>query len=307
MSPPHSSRVAIIINPISGTGGRRDVLHDRVSVAGALAQRHGLEPLMFVSERRGHIRDLAHSALAAGATTVLAWGGDGTINEIGSVLAFREATLGIIPSGSGNGLARELRIPLRAPEAFAVALGGADRVIDCGELDGHLFFNVAGIGVDARIAHEFSTHGLERRGFRRYLEIGARELFRYRPDVHTICVDAASIRSHAMLIAIANGRQYGNGAVIAPHARLDDGQLDVVVVEQRPAWRALMQVPKVFLGKVDRVRGVSILRGERVEITSGRPMIYHCDGETYAGGASLRARVHPQALRVRAPAPEGTR
>ena len=296
-----SSRVAIIINPISGTGGRRDVLRARVSMAGALAQRHGLEPMVFVSERPGHTRELAQSALDAGATTVLAWGGDGTINDIGSVLAFRQATLGIIPSGSGNGLARELRIPLTAPEAFAVALGGDDRVIDCGELDGHLFFNIAGIGVDARIAHEFSTHGLERRGFRRYLEIGARELFHYRPDAHTISVDADSVRSHAMLIAIANGRQYGNGALIAPHAKLDDGQLDVVIVEHRPAWQALLQVPKVFLGKVDRVRGVAIVRGEHVEITSGRPMIYHCDGETHAGGAVIRGRVHARALRVRAP------
>jgi YegS/Rv2252/BmrU family lipid kinase len=299
LPPPSSSRVAIIINPISGTGGRRGVLRDRVSMAGALAQRHGLDPLISVSERPGHIRELAQSALDAGATAVLAWGGDGTINEIGSVLAFRHATLGIIPSGSGNGLARELRIPLTAPEAFAVALGGDDRVIDCGELDGHLFFNIAGIGVDARIAHEFAAHGLERRGFRRYLEIGARELFRYRPDAHTIRVDAGTVRSHAMLIAIANGRQYGNGALIAPHARLDDGQLDVVIVEHRPAWRALVQVPQVFLGKVDRVSGVTIVRGERIEITSGRPMIYHCDGETHVGGAVVRARVHPAALRVR--------
>jgi diacylglycerol kinase (ATP) len=295
------ARLPIIINPISGTGGKRDVLRSRVAMAESLADVHGRDPLVLVSERPGHTRELAQAALEGGAGEIIAWGGDGTINDVASVLAFHDATLAIIPSGSGNGLARELRIPLTAPDAFAVALGSRERVIDCGEIDGHLFFNIAGIGLDARIAREFSATGLARRGFRRYLEIGARELFRYRPDEHTIRVDGQTLRSHAMLVAIANGCQYGNGAKIAPHACLDDGQLDVVVVEQRSPWRSLAQVGRVFLGQIAAVKGVTIMRGADVEITSGRSVIYHVDGEPHVGAAVVHARVHPGALRVRVP------
>jgi YegS/Rv2252/BmrU family lipid kinase len=294
-----TTRVAIIINPISGTGGRRDILEARVGLARALAGKHGIDAQVLVSERTGHARSLAEGVLAAGFSDVVAWGGDGTINEVGGALAFRAAVLGVIPSGSGNGLARELGIPLTPEEAFAIAVGGRERVIDCGELDGHLFFNVAGIGLDARVAHEFTTRGLQRRGFRRYIEITLRQLFRYAPDEHSITVDGVTVRSRVLMVAIANSRQYGNGALIAPQARLDDGKLDVVVIDDRPVWRAILQIPKIFTGAIAQVPGVTMLRGEQIEVTSGRPVTFHIDGEAFIGAAHLRARVHRDALRVR--------
>jgi diacylglycerol kinase (ATP) len=297
--------LVVIINPISGTGGRREVVDERIRLAESLAREHGVPAQVLVSAYRGHARELAEGALAAGATTMLAWGGDGTLNEVASVLAFRDATLGVVPSGSGNGLARELGIPLNPREAFAVALGPSERTIDCGELDGHLFFNVSGIGLDARVAHEFAAHTTTRRGFRRYLEITGRELFRYVPDEHTVAVDGTVMRLRALMIVIANGRQYGNGALIAPHARPDDGALDVVVIEDRPAWRALFQVPYVFSGRIARVPGVTMLRGESISITSGRPVIFHVDGEPFVGGVALHGRVHRSALRVRVPTGRG--
>ena len=294
--------VAIIINPISGTGGRRDILADRVRLAHALGRTHGLDAEVLVSERPGHAAELAERALASGLTKVVAWGGDGTLNQVGGVLAFRNAVLGIVPSGSGNGLARELGIPLDPEAAFGVAITGRERVIDCGELDGHLFFNIAGIGLDARIAHQFAATGLERRGFRRYLEITARELFRYDPDEHSITVGDTTVRSRALMVAIANSRQYGNGALIAPQAQLDDGQLDVVVIDNRPPWRALLQIPRVFLGQIAQLGGVTLMRGEQVEIASGAATLFHVDGEPFVGAARLTARVRPGALRVQVPA-----
>jgi diacylglycerol kinase (ATP) len=257
---------------------------------------------VFVTERAGHARELAGAALERGVRLVLAWGGDGTVNEVASILAFTGAALGIIPSGSGNGLSRELRIPFEPAAAFQIALtAGRDRVIDAGELDRHLFFNIAGIGLDARVAHRFAAGGLVRRGFGRYLQITAHELFTYDPDEHTVVVDDVPERVRALLVAIANGRQYGNGAIIAPHAQLDDGRLDVVVVPQRSIVSTLVQVPRVFAGTVDRVPGVSIRCGKEIEITSGRPVVYHVDGEPFVGGASVRASVRCSALRVRVP------
>lgn len=296
-------RVAVIVNPISGTGGRPEIVRRRRELAEAVVRERGLAADILLTERPGHAREIARTALEQGARQVLAWGGDGTVNEVASALAFTDATLGVIPSGSGNGLARELALPLDPAAAFDVALGasGCDRVIDAGELDGRLFFNVAGIGLDARVAHRFAAEGLLRRGFLRYLEITARELCTYAPGEHTVVVDGEPERARALLVVIANARQYGNGAIIAPHARLDDGLLDVVVVSQRSLAVTIAQVPRLFTGRVDRARGVTIRSGREIEISSGGPTVYHVDGEPFVGGASLRARVLPAALRVRAP------
>jgi YegS/Rv2252/BmrU family lipid kinase len=293
--------IAVIINPISGTGGRPEVARQRIGIAAAVLKARGLDARIVLTEHAGHAPPLARAALDAGVSLVVAWGGDGTINEVATELAFRDAALGIVPSGSGNGLARELCIPFDPAAAFAVAFEGRDRVIDAGEIDGRMFFNIAGLGLDARVAHEFASNGLLRRGFRRYLTIAARELFTFEPDVHTISADGTTSRSTALLIALANGRQYGNGALIAPHARLDDGRLDVVVVAHRSAASVLMQVPLLFAGRIAALPGVTMTTAVDVEITSARPAVYHVDGEPFVGGASLKARALPRALRVRVP------
>src|SRR5688500_4341429 len=116
--------VAVIINPISGTGGRIGIARARAERAAALIAARGLDAQVFVTERPGHARELARAVLAQGVSTIVAWGGDGTINEVASVLAFRDATLAVIPSGSGNGLARELCIPFDLERAFDVAFAG---------------------------------------------------------------------------------------------------------------------------------------------------------------------------------------
>jgi diacylglycerol kinase (ATP) len=293
--------IAVIINPISGTGGRIEVARERAERAAALIAARGLDAEVFMTERPGHARELATAALNRGVTTVVAWGGDGTVNEVASVLAFREATLAIVPSGSGNGLATELLIPRDPDGAFEAACAGRDCRIDAGELDSRLFFNLAGIGLDARVAHRFAAGGLVRRGFLRYLEIAAQELFA-RSEVHTIVTDGTSIRLDAMVIAIANVRQYGSGALIAPAARLNDGRLDVVVIEGRSPFAALLHAPRLFMGQIGRVRGVTQLRARDIEVTSGGPMIYHVDGEPFIGGASITGRVRPGALRLMIPA-----
>lgn len=296
-----STRVAVIINPISGARGRLHVARDRAELAASLIASHGLDGQVFITERPGHARELAGAALTQGASLVIAWGGDGTVNEVGSALAFRDATLGMIPSGSGNGLARALRIPSDPSSAIEVALKGRECRIDAGELDKRLFFNVAGIGLDARVAHRFAANGLEQRGFRRYVAITAQELFTYKPDYHTIVTDGHTLRARALLIAIANARQYGNGALIAPAARLDDGRLDVVVVAARSPLAALAQVPQVFMGRIATLRGVTTSTAVDITVTSGQPVLYHVDGEPYVGAAVVAARPWPAALRIVVP------
>jgi len=294
--------VAVIINPISGTGGRIEVARERAERAAALIVARGLDAEVFMTERRGHAKELAAAALDRGVRTVVAWGGDGTVNEVASVLAFRDATLGIVPSGSGNGLARELLIPLEPAGGFEAAFSGREHRIDAGELDGHLFFNIAGIGLDARVAYRFAEDGLVRRGFLRYLEIAVQELFTFKPESHTVVTDGVTTRVDALMIAIANARQYGNGALIAPGARLDDGRLDVVMIAARSPLAAIAQAPRLFTGQIARVRGVTQRHAQEIEITSSGPMIYHVDGEPFVGGAAISARSRAGALRVMVPA-----
>ena len=294
--------IAVIINPISGTGGRIDVARARAAQAAALLSSRGCDPSnVFLTERTGHAREIALAAVARGISTIAAWGGDGTMNEVATALAFKDVALALVPSGSGNGLARDLRIPFDAAAALDVAFNGSQRVIDAGEIDGRFFFNVAGIGLDARVAHRFAVDGLEKRGFSRYLAITMRELSGYEPDKLTVTTPTASTSGSLLLVAIANGRQYGNGATIAPHALLDDGRLDLVIVTARPLVRACLELPLVFMGKINCVGGVTMAKTESVHITSPHPVVYHLDGEPIAGTLRIAAKVRPRALTIKVP------
>src|SRR5262249_12514262 len=159
---------------------------------------------VFVTEHPGHARDLTAAACTRGVDLVVAWGGDGTVNEVASALAFGETPLAVVPSGSGNGLARELGVPLDARQAFVAALSGRNRCIDAGELDGRLFFNVAGVGLDAQVARRFADLGRERRGFIRYAQLTLHEVFAYKPAEYTITTDGGTHRERVLMIAIAN-------------------------------------------------------------------------------------------------------
>ena len=294
--------IAVIINPISGTGGRIDVARARAAQAAALLSSRGADPAnVFITARGGHARELALDAVARGISTVVSWGGDGTMNEVAGALAFTGAALAVVPSGSGNGLARELGIPFDPAVAFEIAFSGAPRTIDAGEIDGRLFFNIAGVGLDAHVAHLFAMDGLERRGFRRYMAITMRELTAYHAEMLTVTTPASSVSKPSLLVAIANGRQYGNGAVIAPRARLDDGRLDIVTVGARSLLRALVELPMVFMGQIARIGGVTMEVADSVEISSPYPLTYHLDGEPIAGTRRLSAAVRPRALHIKVP------
>lgn len=295
---PQGQKVVVIINPISGAGRRRDVARLRAEQAAAIVEQRRLDAEIYVTERPGHARELARAARGRGVTLFVAWGGDGTVNEVGSALVESPAALAIVPSGSGNGLARELGIPLDPKVAFQTVLEGHSRLIDAGELDGHLFFNVAGLGLDALVAHRFAEGGLARRGFARYLEIAAREVAAFVPLEYGIRADGHDLIVRPLLIAIANGRQYGNGALIAPGAELDDGKLDIVVVDYMPVWRVLIHAPRLFSGTVARVPGVSTTRVSTVAVSAEATIVYHVDGEPHVGGHLVKACVHPRALRV---------
>ena len=251
------------------------------------------------TERPGHGRELAEDLAGRGFSPVVACGGDGTINEVASALMHGGAVLGIVPGGSGNGLARELGISLRPEAAIATALHGRDRIIDVGELAGRPFVNLAGVGLPASVADLFAR--LAGRGLAGYVKATARQLVRYRGRRYTLVTGGRAIEQRALLVEVANGRQYGNGAVIAPRARLDDGLLDLVSVDPIGPARAVWGLWRLFNGTVDRHPYVHCSRVGGVTISADEPLLFHVDGEAVQGGCSLSAKVHPGALRVRVP------
>ena len=285
----------IIVNPISG-GVRPDVARARATLARAVVDATGEPAEVFVTEAVGHAREIAGAAVRRGARLVIAWGGDGTINEVASALAFGDVPLGIVRAGSGNGLARELGVDPRADVAIANALAATPQPIDVGEIEGRLFVNIAGIGVDAFVASRFSL--ARRRGFLGYVGITARALATYVPTHYRITSSGTRVDARAVLVTIANSAQFGNGARIAPGARVDDGLLDLVVVEERWRLATLSQLPRLFNGTVERIRGCTIQRIREVTVEADLPMTFHVDGEPVIGGTRLNAHVHPGALLI---------
>lgn len=293
-------RVAVIVNPVAGVSGTYDRARRRAQLAADLLVASGAEPDILITERAGHACQLARGAVDRGARIVVAWGGDGTVNEVATALAFGPAALGIIPAGSGNGLARLFHLPRRPDAALDHLLHGRDRRIDLGEANGRLFANVAGVGFDATVAARFAAVGRSRRGLLRYAAIVAGELGRVQPVTCELSLDGEpAVRRHAVLLSFANGRQWGNGAVIAPHAEPDDGMLDAVVAEATGSLGVLRAVPRLFMGSIDRARGVSIRRMRRASVTFDGPFAFHVDGEVATSQGSLEVAVRPGALRLR--------
>jgi YegS/Rv2252/BmrU family lipid kinase len=288
--------VAVIINPIAGRT-RPGAARARGELAAATIEKHGEAADVMITERAGHARLLAAAAVSRGARLVMAWGGDGTINEVASALAFGEVPLGIIPAGSGNGLGTELGVDRRPERAIVNAMRAKPSPIDVGELGGRRFVNVAGIGLDAYVAALFDARG-GRRGPVGYVRVVARALLAYVPATYTISTYGFRQTVRALLVVVANSAQYGNGARIAPGARVDDGQLDLVIVEERSRARTVCRLPHLFAGSISRVAGCSIRRTREVTIECGEPMICHVDGEPSQAGTTLRACVYPGALRV---------
>jgi YegS/Rv2252/BmrU family lipid kinase len=290
--------VVVIINPVSGPR-RRGSAEERVRHVRETFARLGVAAETRLTERPLHAFDMARDAVQFGINLVIAWGGDGTINEVGRALAFSSTALGIVPGGSGNGLSRELNIPFDPPAALERAIRSKERSIDAGELEGRMFFNIAGIGLDAHVAHRVATR-VHHRGLLPYLMSTARDLFKYKPADYSVETDVGTFEGSAMMIALANSKQYGFNARIAPDASYADGLLDLVLVEDRRLAGNLLRVPTVFVGRFHRQRGVRVLKVRHARIRAASPMLLHVDGEPLQARTDATARVHPGALRVRA-------
>lgn len=289
-------RAGVIINPRSGraTGVTPS---QKAGMAHAAAAECGFAVDIAMTERAGHGRDLATAFVAAGADVVVAWGGDGTVNEVAGVVAGTSSTFGIVPAGSGDGFATTLGVVRDPKKALRAALTGGIHPVDVGDVSGRPFLNLAGIGFDARVAKRFNL--LTKRGGLPYLFIGLHEGLTYGGRQYKVSLEDQALDLRAFLIVFANGQQYGNNAVIAPAARFDDGLLDALIVDARPFFGQLWRARRLFVGRDRTINGIVRQAVRRAVVESDEPIEIHLDGECADVGNRVEIGVRAGALKLR--------
>jgi YegS/Rv2252/BmrU family lipid kinase len=265
----------------------------------AAAAKRGIEVTIAFTEQQDHARELGKAAVAAQASGVVVWGGDGTFNETAGALLNSAIPVGLVPAGSGNGLAGALGVPRDPARAIAVALDGRLGAIDAGSMAGRYFFNIAGVGFDARVAALFNARGAGARGAWPYLMIGVREGCTYCALDYDVQLDGDGRKYKALLIAFANGTEYGLGARIAPGASLDDGLLDVIIVEDASLIARFWHARHLALGRPELAPPVTMRRVTRAVIEADGEMEFHVDGEPGLASRRIEVEILPGALLIR--------
>ena len=285
-------KIVFVVNPISGTQSKKAILKwidERMD-------RSIYDYSIVKTEYAGHATQIAASAAQNKVDVVVAIGGDGTINEIARSLVHTETALGIIPCGSGNGLARHLRIPMEPKAAIDVINQGNRLCIDYGKINNIPFFCTCGVGFDAFVSLKFADSG--KRGLLTYLENTLHESLTYQPDTYEIENEEGTVKYKAWMIACGNASQYGNNAYIAPHASLTDGLMDVTIMEPF----TVLDVPslsfQLFNKTIDQNSRVKTMRAKKIKIHRTQDGVMHFDGDPLMAGKELEVEIIPSGLYV---------
>ncbi len=289
-------KVKFVHNPKSGIIHSPFIIHKAIDSALADAP---FEYDFIETEYRGHAREIARQAAADGYGAVVAIGGDGTVNEVATALLHSHVSLGIIPMGSGNGLARGMQVPLMVRRAAKILIDGRVRVIDAGKIEDRYFFVNTGFGFEALIGKLFDDTSL--RGPIPYFTIGFQEFLKYHPEVFIIKFNGKQVAVPALLVNIANQKGWGNGAIIAPHAEPDDGLLDICIIHRASFFYTLFHLPKLFTGNIEKVTKYERYQGREIQIIREKPGPFHYDGEPQDAGTLLNISVIPKALKIIVP------
>ena len=291
MSEPRA--VTAIVNPAAGKGRAR-------RYAERLRQALPSAEIRF-TERPGHAAELAAEAAAQGAEIVAAMGGDGTAREVASGVIGSDAALGVVPLGSGNDFARSLNIPLQLDAALETLASGEIRAVDAGEDADGLFICMSAVGFAAEAARHAGRSRLFR-GSAGYAAGVVKAVLHMRPSPMRLYLDGEPRDLEALFVMAQNIPFCGGGQLMAPDAQLDDGLLDVIVVEPVSRLELLRIFPRVYTGRHLEHPACSCFRAASVRIESERPLLKLLDGDL-AGDGPLDSRVQPRALKVAVPSP----
>lgn len=287
--------IVFILNPVSGTRKKKLVPE---------LLRTYLKHTIYSYEiaettRPQHARELSKAAAEAGAHIVVAVGGDGTVNEVASGLLYSETALGILPFGSGNGLALHLGIPVDTVEAIQVLNAPMYSTIDGAEANGKPFFCTAGLGFDAQIGRLFAT--THTRGFASYIRMSMQEYLRFKPNFYSVRTNGKLLEGDFFLLTMANAGQYGNNAYISPKADIRDGLIDLCLLQPFPHYESLRLGWQLFHKSMHENPYLEIIQTKEVEINSPTIECMHLDGEFVPLKGKLLMRMLPKSLKVAVP------
>ena len=288
-------KVIAIINPVSGAVSKKRM----PALLNKYLSKEDFELEFVFSEYHGHAFELATRAVSAHADYVLAVGGDGTVNEIAKALIHSPAVLGIVPMGSGNGLARDLAISLDIRKALEVIVDGHVTAIDYCKANEHIFFCTCGVGFDALVSERFAEE--KRRGLPAYMKNVITEYLKYEPDTYEITFENEVLTKNAFLVTCANASQYGNNAFIAPHASMNDGMMDVVILLPFTPLDAGALVVQLFTRQMEKNPKTEYYRAKKITLKKKKPGIMHLDGEPVHMGESITIETFHKGLQVIVP------
>ena len=288
-------KILFIINPISGVG-RQKAIEKAISL---YLDDSLYDHEIAFTQYPHHATEIAKDAAEKHYEVVVAVGGDGSANDVAAGLINTNTAMGIIPLGSGNGLAHHLKIPFSISKAIKVLNHYKPSKIDTATTNGKLFISIAGIGFDAMVADKFALQ--KRRGFRTYLLLVIKEFFRYKPSEYTITINDKVIKTKALLISFANSDQFGNNVSIAPKASIYDGYLDLCIIKELTTIKALRIAHKFFNKDIDSSRFVETIKFKEARVSCDEFVHSHIDGDPDEKVTDIHVRIQPKSLYILIP------
>ncbi|HTN44903.1 MAG TPA: diacylglycerol kinase family protein [Flavipsychrobacter sp.] len=267
--------LVFLINPNSGVDRVKDFAD---TIQTSLDQRQFTYEIQY-TEREKHGIELARNASQNGAYGVVAIGGDGSVNDVLKGLVNTDTVMGIIPRGSGNGMARSLGIPLAVKEAVAIINRNKVQATDVAYANENIFLSNAGVGFDATIIQKFRQS--KRRGFISYCSIIHDCIWGYKDETYSLTVDGKTYTETAFIINVANGKQLGYDFVIAPHADWTDGLLDVTVIRKFPKLMAVLLALRLRTNSIHKSQYVRTFRGKHISVSAARIDLLQTDGDSH--------------------------
>ena len=285
-------RIVFILNPISGTHSKKEI----PGLIDKLLDKEQFDYKLRLTEYAGHAAEIAKESAAEGIDVVVAIGGDGTVNEVARSLIHTETALGIIPCGSGNGLARHLCLPLDIKSAIQIINACRIDDFDYGVINGLPFFCTCGMGFDAFISLKFAEAG--KRGPITYVENVLKEGLNYRPETYEVEDEMGAKRYKAFLIACANASQYGNNAYIAPGATMKDGMMDVIIMEPFDTLEAPQIAADLFMKTLTNNSKIKTFRTKSLRIHRETEGAIHYDGDPIMTGKDVDVHIEHMGIKI---------
>ncbi|MBR1503911.1 MAG: YegS/Rv2252/BmrU family lipid kinase [Prevotella sp.] len=285
-------RIVFILNPISGTHSKKEI----PDLIDKLLDHELFDYELRLTEYAGHAAEIAKESAEKGIDVVVAIGGDGTVNEVARSLVHTQTALGIIPCGSGNGLARHLCLPLDIKKAISIINECRIEDFDYGVINGLPFFCTCGMGFDAFISLKFAEAG--KRGPITYVENVLKEGLNYQPETYEVEDETGAKKYKAFLIACANASQYGNNAYIAPGATMKDGEMDVIIMEPFDALEAPQIAADLFMKTLTNNSKIKTFRTRSLKIHRATEGAIHYDGDPIMTDKDIDVHIEHMGIKI---------